>query len=60
MHIVDPHGISDPLRDAWVLNRQVKGDDDLLDSHHIANVAVETDATVYLQGSVVNELIMFR
>jgi hypothetical protein len=48
------------LRDVWVLNRQVKGDDDLLDSHHIANVAVETDAAVYLQGSVVNELIMFR
>ena len=48
------------MRDVWVLNRQVKDDDDLLDSHHIKDVAVETDAAIYLQGSVVNELILFR
>jgi hypothetical protein len=46
MQIVDPHRISDPLRDVWVLNRQVKDDDDLLDSHHITDVALETHAAV--------------
>ena len=48
------------MRDVWVLNRQVKDDDDLLDPHYIKDVAVETNATIYLQGSVANELILFR
>ena len=57
---VDTHSISDPLRNIWVLNRQVENDDDLLALHHIADVAIETDAAVYLQGSVVNQLILLR
>ena len=58
--LVDTHSISDPLRNIWVLNRQVENDDDLLALHHIADVAIETDAAVYLQGSVVNQLILLR
>jgi hypothetical protein len=35
------------LRDVWVLNRQVKDDDNLLDPHYIKDVAVETNATIF-------------
>jgi hypothetical protein len=37
---VDTHSISDPLRNIWVLNRQVENDYDLLALHYIADVAV--------------------